>query len=177
MRERQIISVRGTTPIIGERCFIAPGAYIIGEVVCGTDCSFWFHTVVRGDVNSIQIGDKVNIQDGAIIHATYERAGTYIGNQVSIGHGAMIHGCRIHDNVLVGMKAIIMDHSVIGEGSIIAAGAVVLERTIVEPGTIYAGVPAKKVKNVDSQLFQQQIQRICNNYPMYASWYKEIENG
>jgi carbonic anhydrase/acetyltransferase-like protein (isoleucine patch superfamily) len=138
----------------------------------GDDCSVWFNAVIRGDVNSILMGDKVNVQDGAIIHCTYLKSKTIIGNNVSIGHNAIVHGCVIQDNVLVGMGAIIMDHANIGTNSIIAAGAVVLENTIVEPGSIYAGVPAKKVKDISQELIKGEIERIANNYLMYAGWYK-----
>lgn len=167
-----IKTVRGYTPQIGEDAYIAENATIIGEVVCGAQCSFWFNAVVRGDVNYIKMGDKVNVQDGAVIHGTFEKSPTNIGNNVSIGHQAMVHGCTIHDNVLVGMGAIIMDDCVIGENSIIAAGAVLTSKTVVEPGSVYAGVPAKKVKSVDQNLIEGEINRIANNYIKYASWYK-----
>ena len=168
-----IKTVRGNTPNFGEDCYIAENATIVGEVNCGNQCSFWFNAVVRGDVNYIKMGNKVNVQDGACIHGTFEKFGTTIGNNVSIGHNAMVHGCTIHDNVLVGMGAIIMDGAVIGENSIIAAGAVVLQNTIVEAGSIYAGMPAKKVKNVDQNLIEGEINRIANNYVKYSSWFKE----
>ena len=167
-----IKEVRGFKPQIGEDAYIAENATIIGEVICGTQCSFWFNTVVRGDVNYIKMGNKVNVQDGAVIHGTFEKSPTNIGDNVSIGHQAMIHGCTIKSNVLVGMGAIIMDDCVIGENSIIAAGAVLTSRTIVEPGSVYAGVPAKKVKDVDEALVEGEINRIANNYIKYASWYK-----
>ncbi|MDA9328603.1 gamma carbonic anhydrase family protein [Flavobacteriales bacterium] len=167
-----IKEVRGFKPQIGEDAYIAENATIIGEVICGTQCSFWFNTVVRGDVNYIKMGNKVNVQDGAVIHGTFEKCPTKIGDNVSIGHQAMIHGCTIKSNVLVGMGAIIMDDCVIGENSIIAAGAVLTSRTIVEPGSVYAGVPAKKVKDVDEALIEGEINRIANNYIKYASWYK-----
>ena len=167
-----IKEVRGFKPQIGEDAYIAENATIIGEVICGTQCSFWFNSVVRGDVNYIKMGDKVNVQDGAVIHGTFEKSPTNIGDNVSIGHQAMIHGCTIKSNVLVGMGAIIMDDCVIGENSIIAAGAVLTSRTIVEPGSVYAGVPAKKVKDVDEALIEGEINRIANNYIKYASWYK-----
>ena len=167
-----IKEVRGFKPQIGEDAYIAENATIIGEVICGTQCSFWFNTVVRADVNYIKMGNKVNVQDGAVIHGTFEKSPTNIGDNVSIGHQAMIHGCTIKSNVLVGMGAIIMDDCVIGENSIIAAGAVLTSRTIVEPGSVYAGVPAKKVKDVDEALIEGEINRIANNYIKYASWYK-----
>ena len=172
-----ILHVDGTFPTFGDNCFIAPNATIVGDVITGNDCSFWFNAVVRGDVNSIRIGNKVNIQDGAVIHCTYKRTKTFIGNNVSIGHNAIVHGCTIDDNVLVGMGAIIMDNVEIGAHSIIAAGAVVLEGTQVPPGTIYAGVPAKKVKDVEVAQIQGEIDRIANNYVKYADWFREQVNG
>ncbi len=159
---------------MGENCFIAPNATIVGEVTMGNDCSVWFNAVIRGDVNKITLGDKVNVQDGAIIHCTYQKCGTIIGNNVSIGHNAIVHGCVINENVLVGMGAIIMDNAQIGSNSIIAAGAVILENTIVEPGSIYAGVPAKKVKNISEDLISGEINRIADNYVMYSEWFKKI---
>jgi carbonic anhydrase/acetyltransferase-like protein (isoleucine patch superfamily) len=167
-----IIPVNGIEPILGENTFIAPNATIIGDVVCGTECSFWFNAVVRGDVNSIRIGNKVNIQDGAVIHCTYQKTKTILGNNVSIGHNAIVHGSLVHDNVLIGMGAIIMDNCEIGSNSIIAAGAVLTEGTIVPSGCIYAGVPAKKVKDISEELINGEINRIANNYLMYSSWFK-----
>lgn len=167
-----ILAVKGILPQLGENCFVAPNATIVGEVIMGNDCSIWFNAVLRGDVNFIRMGNKVNVQDGAIIHCTYQKYGTTIGNNVSIGHNAIVHGCVIDDNVLVGMGAIVMDNTHIGSNSIIAAGAVVLENTIVEPGTIYAGVPAKKVKDISQELVHGEINRIANNYLMYSSWFK-----
>jgi carbonic anhydrase/acetyltransferase-like protein (isoleucine patch superfamily) len=169
-----IYPVKGISPLFGENCFIAPNATVVGDVVIGNDCSIWFNAVVRGDVNSIRIGNKVNIQDGAVIHCTYEKTKAIVGNNVSIGHSAIVHGCIIHDNVLVGMGAIIMDNARIGSNSIIAAGAVVLENTNVEPGSIYAGVPAKKVKSIPPELIEGEINRIANNYLTYSSWFKDI---
>ncbi len=166
-----IKSVRGFTPQFGENCFFAENATLIGEVEMGNNCSVWFQAVVRGDVNSIHIGNDVNIQDGAIIHATYEKAATQIGNQVSIGHNAIVHGCTLKDRVLVGMGSIIMDHCVVGENSIIAAGAVLPQGTIVPPGSVYAGVPAKKIKSIDAALQKGEIERIAKNYLLYASWF------
>ena len=168
-----IKEIRGKYPKIAADCFLADNATIVGDVTIGDNCSVWFNAVVRGDVHYIRIGNKVNIQDGAIIHCTYQKAPTVIGNNVSIGHAAIVHGCTVKDNVLIGMGAIVMDHCVIGENSIIAAGSVVLENTIVEPGSIYAGIPAKKVKNVDQDNFKDLIERISNNYVMYSSWFKE----
>ena len=168
-----IIEIKGIKPILGNNCYVAPNATIAGDVVMGDDCSIWFNAVLRGDVNSIRMGNKVNVQDGAIIHCTYLKAATTIGNNVSIGHNAIVHGCVIHDNVLVGMGAIVMDHAKIGSNSIIAAGAVVLENTEVEPGSIYAGVPAKKVKNIPEDLISGEINRIADNYVMYSEWFKK----
>jgi len=167
-----IIEVRGKKPVLGDNCYIAPNATIAGDVVMGDDCSVWFNAVIRGDVNFISIGNKVNIQDGAVIHCTYLKTSTTIGNNVSIGHNAIVHGCVICDNVLVGMGAIVMDNAKIGSNSIIAAGAVVLENTIVEPGSIYAGIPAKKVKDISEEKISGEIDRIANNYVMYAQWFK-----
>ncbi len=158
---------------MGDNCFIAPNATIVGDVVMGKDCSVWFNAVVRGDVNSIRMGDKVNIQDGAVIHATYQKTKTNIGNNVSIGHNAIVHGCTVEDNVLIGMGAIVMDNCHIGSNTIIAAGAVVLENTQVEAGCIYAGVPAKKVKTISQELISGEIDRIANNYIMYADWFRD----
>jgi len=172
-----ILPVHGVLPVFGDNCFIAPNATIVGDVVTGNDCSFWFNAVVRGDVNSIRMGDKVNVQDGAVIHCTFEKTKAIIGNSVSIGHQAIVHGCTIEDNVLVGMGAIVMDNAHIGQGSIIAAGAVVLENTIVEPGSIYAGVPAKKVKSVSPEMLQGEIHRIADNYVKYSGWFKDSDAG
>ena len=168
-----IRSVRGFTPRFGEDHFLAETAVVIGDVVMGAQCSVWYNAVVRGDVNSIRIGDRVNIQDGAVLHCTFERAALTIGNDVSIGHNAIVHGCTIHDKVLVGMGSIVMDHAVIGEGSVIAAGAVVLQNTIVEPGSLMAGVPAKRVREVGADLSKNEIERIAKNYLKYAGWFKE----
>lgn len=168
-----IKTVRGYTPRFGENCFLADNATIVGEVEMGNDCSIWFNAVVRGDVHYIKMGNKVNVQDGAIIHCTYQTAPVTIGNYVSIAHNAIVHGCTIKDNVLIGMGAIVMDGAVIGENSIIAAGALVTEKTIVEPGSIYAGAPAKKLKDLDQKNAKHLLERISNNYTMYAGWYKE----
>lgn len=168
-----ILPVKGVMPKLGEDCFVAPNATIVGDVIMGDGCSVWFNAVIRGDVNSIRMGDKVNVQDGACIHCTYEKTKTIIGNNVSIGHNAIVHGCTVEDNVLIGMGAIVMDNVHIGSNTIIAAGAVVLENTKVEGGAIYAGVPAKKVKNINESQMSGEISRIANNYNMYASWFKE----
>ena len=167
-----IIPVRDKTPQLGPNCFVAPTATLIGDIEMGEDCSIWFNAVVRGDVNFIKMGNKVNIQDGACIHCTFEKCGTTIGNSVSIGHHAIVHGCTLHDHVLVGMGAIVMDNVVVHSNTIIAAGAVVLENTICEPNSIYAGVPAKKVKSISPELSEGEINRIANNYVRYAAWYK-----
>jgi carbonic anhydrase/acetyltransferase-like protein (isoleucine patch superfamily) len=167
-----IKTVNGKTPVIGKNCFLADNATVVGEVTMGDDCSIWFNAVVRGDVNSIAMGNKVNVQDGAIIHCTYQKAKTVIGNNVSIGHNAIVHGCTLHDNVLIGMGAIVMDHAVVEENSLIAAGAVVLENTRVEAGSIYAGVPAVKIKTMSPEHFKDLNERIANNYVMYAEWFK-----
>ena len=167
-----ILPVNGVSPTWGDECFIAENATIVGQVTMGDQCSVWFTAVVRGDVNTIEIGNKVNIQDGAIIHGTYQKAGTKIGNNVSIGHRAMVHGCTIHDNVLIGMGAIVMDNCVIEENCIIAAGAILTEGTHVKSGSVYAGVPAKKIKDLSPELFQGEVQRIANNYVLYSSWFQ-----
>ena len=167
-----IKELRGFKPQFGEDCFIAENATIIGDFICGDSCSFWFNAVVRGDVKSIRLGNKVNVQDGAVIHCTYERAETTIGNNVSIGHNALVHGCTIHDNVLVGMGAIVMDHVVVQSEVLIAAGSVVLEKTELESGYLYAGATARKVKNLDERLFQGEVMRIADNYLKYSNWYK-----
>ena len=168
-----IKTVRGHQPQFGENCYLAENATIVGDVVMGDSCSVWFQAVVRGDVNSIRMGNKVNVQDGAIIHCTYQKAATQIGNNVSIGHRAIVHGCTIHDNVLIGMGAIIMDHAVVEENCLIAAGAVVLENAHLESGYIYGGVPAKKIKALSSEMFKDSIERIANNYVLYSSWFQE----
>ena len=171
-----IKSVRGFTPQIGKDTFLAENATIVGDVVVGEGCSIWFNAVLRGDVNSIRIGNGVNIQDGSVLHTLYEKSTIEIGDNVSIGHNVTIHGARIEDGALIGMGAVVLDHAVVGEGAIIAAGSVVLSRTVVEPGSIYAGVPAKFVKKVDPEQAKEINQKIANNYHMYASWYTEEEN-
>lgn len=168
-----IKKVRGKLPVWGKECFIAENATLTGDVEMGDHCSVWFNAVIRGDVHSIRIGNYVNIQDGVIIHGTYQKADVKIGNNVSIAHNAIIHGCTIHDNVLIGMGAIIMDHAVIGSNSIIATGAVVTKGTQVEPNSVYAGIPAKKIKDMDKSLSDGEIKRISESYLLYASWYKE----
>lgn len=165
-----IIPVRNHHPVIGQDCFIAENATIVGQVTIGDHCSIWFNTVIRGDVNSITIGNNTNIQDGTVIHCTYEKAATYIGSFVSVGHNAIVHGCTLEDRVLIGMGAIVMDHAVVKTGSLIAAGSVVLENTMVEPYSIYAGIPAKKIKEVGKKN-AAMIERIANNYLMYSKWY------
>lgn len=168
-----ILPVNGIFPQIPSDCFVAPNATIVGDVVMGSECSVWFNAVVRGDVNKIRMGNRVNVQDGACIHCTYEKTETIIGNNVSIGHNAIVHGCRVEDNVLIGMGAIVMDNVKIGSNSIIAAGAVVLEGTDIPAGSIYAGVPAKKVKDISSELLSGEVERIARNYVKYSSWFKE----
>lgn len=167
-----ILPVNGVSPQFGDNCFVAPNATIVGDVICGDDCSFWFNAVVRGDVNSIRIGNKVNIQDGAVIHCTYQKTKVHLGNNVSVGHNAIVHGCTVNDNVLIGMGAIVMDNCEIGSNTIIAAGAVVTEGTKVPPGCIFAGVPAKKVKDISEELIHGEIDRIANNYLKYSGWFK-----
>ncbi len=170
-----IKSIQCKSPKIPTDCYIAENATVIGEVEFGSECSVWFNAVIRGDVHYIKIGNKVNIQDGAIVHATYQKHPTNIGNNVSIGHNAIVHGCTIEDNVLIGMGAIVMDNCIVQSNAIVAAGSVVTQNTIVESGTIYAGIPAKKVKDIDASEFSGEIQRISNNYVMYSSWYKTEE--
>src|SRR5690606_15385816 len=167
-----ILPVKGISPTIPEDCFVAPNATIVGDVEMGSECSVWFNAVVRGDVNSIRMGNRVNVQDGACIHCTYEKTKTTIGNNVSIGHNAIVHGCTVADNVLIGMGAIVMDNVSIGSNCIIAAGAVVLEGTDIPAGSIFAGVPAKKVKEISPALLQGEVQRIAQNYVKYSSWFK-----
>ncbi len=168
-----IKSVNGNHPQIPDDCFVAENATIVGEVTMGNQCSVWFNAVIRGDVHFIKMGDKVNVQDGAVIHATYQKSPTTIGDNVSIGHNATVHGCTIKDNVLIGMGSIIMDNCIVESNSIIAAGAVVTQNTVVESGTIYAGVPAKKVKDISQELLTGEIHRIANNYVKYSSWFKD----
>jgi carbonic anhydrase/acetyltransferase-like protein (isoleucine patch superfamily) len=167
-----IKQVRGFQPEFGPNCWLADNASILGDVKMGKNCTVWFNAVVRGDVNEIRIGDDTNIQDGAVIHCTYQKAGTYIGSRVSIAHNAILHGCKVHDDVLIGMGAIVMDHAIIHSGAVIAAGAVVLSGTVVEADSIYAGMPAKKVKVTGPEM-REVIQRTAKNYPMYAEWFKE----
>lgn len=171
-----IKSVRGFTPVYGNNCYFADNATIIGDVIMGDDCSIWFNTVLRGDVNSIRIGNKVNIQDGSVLHTLYQKSVVEIGNNVSIGHNVVVHGARICDNSLIGIGSVILDHAVIGEHSIIAAGSVVLTGTIVEPGSLYGGTPAKKIKDVSPEQTREMIEKIANNYIMYAGWYKTVES-
>jgi carbonic anhydrase/acetyltransferase-like protein (isoleucine patch superfamily) len=164
-------TVRGCTPLFGKNCFLADNSVVVGEVIMGDNCTVWFNAVVRGDVHSITIGNDTNIQDGAIIHCTYQKAKTVIGNKVSIAHNAIVHGCTVEDCVLIGMGAIVMDDAVIGTGSVIAAGAIILPGTKVEPGSIYAGVPARRVKDTGEEM-KAVIERTAKNYPMYAEWFK-----
>ena len=168
-----IKSVRGFTPKIGKDTFLADNATIIGDVEIGEGCSIWFGTVLRGDVNSIRIGNGVNIQDGSVLHTLYEKSTIEIGDDVSIGHNANIHGARIESRCLIGMGATVLDHAVVGTGSIVAANSLVLSRTVIEPGSVYAGVPAKRVKDVTPEQVRDIIERTARDYMMYASWYKE----
>jgi len=168
-----IKSLNGTTPEFGKNTYLADNATIIGDVKMGENCSVWFNAVIRGDVHYIRIGNQVNIQDGAIIHCTYQKSPVNIGNFVSIAHNAIVHGCTIGDNVLIGMGAIVMDDAIIESNSIIAAGALVSKNTIVKTGSVYAGIPAKKIKDIDNDLIVGEIQRIAESYTMYAGWYKE----
>ncbi len=170
-----IIEVRGFLPAIGEDCFLAPNATICGDVIMGKNCSVWFNAVVRGDVNFIRIGDQVNIQDGCVIHCTWQKAGTTIGSNVSIGHQAMIHGCTLSDHVLVGMGAIVMDRAVVESFTIIAAGSVILEGTVCESGFIYAGSPARKIKAISEEQ-RKMLEQLPKNYVMYSSWFKDLDS-
>ncbi len=167
-----IKSVRGFEPKIGRDCYLAENATIVGDVQIGNGCSIWFNAVLRGDVNSICIGNHVNVQDGAVLHTLYEKSTIEIGDYVSIGHNVTIHGASVKDYALIGMGSILLDHAVVGEGAIVAAGALVLSGTIIEPNTIWAGVPAKFVKKVDPEQSKEINQKIAHNYAMYASWYK-----
>jgi carbonic anhydrase/acetyltransferase-like protein (isoleucine patch superfamily) len=166
------IPCHGVEPKFGTNCWFAPNATLVGDLQMGNDCSVWFNAVIRADVNSIRIGNKVNVQDGAVIHCTYQKTTVDIGDNVSVGHNALVHGCTISDNVLIGMGAIVMDHCVIESNCIIAAGAVLLENTHVEAWSVYAGVPAKKVKTLSPELFEGEVQRIAHNYVKYASWFQ-----
>lgn len=166
-----ILPVRQVTPVFGKNCFLAENATITGDVIMGDECGIWFNAVIRGDVNSIRMGNKVNVQDGAIVHCTYQKAATEIGNNVNIGHKAIVHGCTIKDNVLIGMGAIVMDHAIIESFSIIAAGSLVLENTHVESGYIYAGSPAKKLKAISPEQ-RKLLEELADRYVMYAGWYK-----
>ncbi|MBA4303723.1 MAG: gamma carbonic anhydrase family protein [Sphingobacteriaceae bacterium] len=171
MQQPILLPVEGKSPAFGENCFLAPNCTVVGDVVMGDECTVWFNAVVRGDVNSIRVGNRTNIQDGAVIHCTYQKAATTIGNEVSIGHNAIVHGCTIHNNVLIGMGAIVMDDAVVEDNCIIAAGAIVLERTRCESGWIYAGIPAKKVKQVSAEQIAG-MKRTAGNYVMYSGWFK-----
>jgi carbonic anhydrase/acetyltransferase-like protein (isoleucine patch superfamily) len=168
-----IIPVRGFEPKIGEGCFLAENATIIGDTTIGKECSVWFNTVLRGDVNTITIGDRVNIQDGSVLHTLYQKSTIEIGNDVSIGHNVTIHGAKIHDYALVGMGAVVMDDAEVGEGAIVAAGAVVLSRTKIGPGELWGGAPAKFIKKVDPEQSREMNQKIAHNYLMYSKWYED----
>jgi len=168
-----IKTINGKSPQIGEDCYIAENATIVGDVVMGNQCSIWFNAVLRGDVHYIKMGNKVNVQDGAVIHCTYLKSPTNIGNNVSIGHNAIVHGCTVHDNVLIGMGSIIMDDCIVESNSIIAAGAVVTKGTHVASGTVFAGMPAKKIKDISADLSVGEVERIANAYVKYSGWFKE----
>lgn len=172
VRHMIIKEVRGKTPVYGKKCYFAENAVVVGDVQMGDECSVWFNAVIRGDVHYIKMGNRVNVQDGAVIHGTFEKSPTNIGSNVSIAHNAVVHGCTIHDNVLIGMGAVVLDDSVIHSNTIIAAGAVITKGMVVESGSIYAGVPAKKVKDISEELISGEIERIAGNYMKYASWYK-----
>ncbi|MCF8295413.1 MAG: gamma carbonic anhydrase family protein [Bacteroidales bacterium] len=165
----------GKTPVFGKDCFLADNATVIGDVICGDNCSIWFGAVLRGDVHSIRLGHNVNVQDNATIHATFKKSPTHIGDNVSIAHNAVVHGCTIHDNVLIGIGAIILDDAVIESNSIVAAGAVVTKGTVVESGSVYAGSPARKIKSISTELLEGEIHRIADSYHVYSSWYKDAE--
>ncbi|MBW6484091.1 MAG: gamma carbonic anhydrase family protein [Vicingaceae bacterium] len=167
-----IKTVNEKYPLFGKDCYLAENATIIGDVVMGNECSVWFNAIIRGDVHYIKMGNRVNVQDGAVVHCTYKKHPTNIGNNVSIGHNALVHGCTIKDNVLIGMGAIVMDGVVVESNTIIAAGAVVTQGTHVEANCIYAGVPAKKVKEMNAALSEGEIQRIAESYVMYSGWYR-----
>jgi len=168
-----IKSVRGFDPIFGKNCYLAENATIIGDVIIGDECSIWFNTVLRGDVNSIRIGNRVNIQDGSVLHTLFQKSTIKIGNNVSIGHNVTIHGATLKNDVLIGIGATVLDHAIINENSIIAANSLVLSNTIVEPNSVYAGVPAKKIKSIEPNQSKEMIEKIANNYLMYAGWYKD----
>jgi len=168
-----IKTVRGFTPQFGDDCYLAENATLVGDIITGNQCSFWFNAVVRADVNAIRMGNRVNVQDGAVIHCTFEKTTSRIGNDVSIGHNAIVHGCTIEDEVLIGMGSIVMDNALVHSRTIVAAGAVVTEGSILESGYIYAGVPARRIKKVDAALLDGEIRRIATNYTRYASWFKE----
>ncbi|HSO86345.1 MAG TPA: gamma carbonic anhydrase family protein [Draconibacterium sp.] len=168
-----IKSLNGKTPQIGDNCFLAETATLIGDVEIGNNCSLWYNTVLRGDVHYIKVGNNTNIQDNAVVHATYKKSPTNIGNNVTIAHGAIVHGCTIRDNVMIGMNAVVLDDAVVESNTIIAAGSVVTKGTIVESGCVYAGIPAKKIKEISKELLEGEIVRIANAYEMYAGWYKK----
>jgi gamma-carbonic anhydrase len=167
-----IKTLNGKTPSIGKDCFLAENATIIGEVELGDNCSVWYNAVIRGDVHFIKIGNNTNIQDNAVVHATYQKSPTRIGSHVTIAHGAIVHGCTLHDNVLVGMNAVVLDDAIVEKNSIIAAGSVVTKGTVVKSGSVYAGIPAKKIKNISQELLDNEITRIAESYQLYAGWYK-----
>ena len=167
-----IKTLNGKTPVVGNDCFLAETATLIGDVELGKNCSIWFNAVIRGDVHYIKIGNNTNVQDNAVIHATYKKSPTNVGDNVTIAHGAIVHGCTIKNNVMIGMNAVVLDNAVVESNSIIAAGSVVTKGTIVESGCVYAGIPAKKIKEISTELLEGEINRIANAYGMYSSWYK-----
>ena len=171
-----IIPLRGIDPKIGRDCFLAPNATIVGDVTMGDDCSIWFNTVLRGDVNTITIGNRVNIQDGSVLHTLYQKSTIEIGDDVSIGHNVTIHGAKIHDLALIGMGAVVMDDAVVGEGALVAAGSVVLSRTVIGPHELWGGAPAKFIKMVEPEKAREMNQKIARNYLMYSKWYDQTDD-
>ncbi|MDE5844864.1 MAG: gamma carbonic anhydrase family protein [Muribaculaceae bacterium] len=171
-----IIPVRGFTPVIGKDCFFAENATIVGDVVMGDNCSVWFNAVLRGDVNSIKIGNHVNIQDGSVLHTLYQKSTIEIGDHVSIGHNVTIHGSKIHDYALIGMGAVVMDDAVVGEGALVAAGSVVLSKTVIGPNELWGGAPAKFIKMVEPEKAREMNIKIAHNYLQYSRWYTDPDN-
>lgn len=172
-----ILPLRGFTPQIGKDCFLAENATVVGDVVMGDECSVWFNTVLRGDVNSIRIGNRVNIQDGSVLHTLYQKSTIEIGNDVSIGHNVTLHGCKIHDFALIGMGATVMDDAEVGEGALVAAGAVVLSKTVIGPHEMWAGAPAKFVKMMEPEKSKELNEKIARNYLFYSKWYTDPDNA
>lgn len=168
-----IVPVRGFTPQVGRECFLADNATLVGDVIIGDQCSVWFNTVIRGDVNSIRIGNRVNIQDGSVLHTLYQKSTIEIGDDVSIGHNVTVHGAKIRDYALIGMGSVIMDDAEVGEGALVAAGSVVLARTKIGPNELWGGAPAKFIKMVEPEKAQEMNRKIAHNYLMYSKWYTE----